>query len=274
VEQESAEVESVKFIDDYVKARKDKNSVLCLGLDPALPDQRSKQTIHKIYCGDVSDCIQQFSMEMIEAAGDYACAVKINSQYTLFALNFKRMQALTESIHNYGMLAILDHKLGDIGQSNDSALYWMQKCHFDAVTFSPYAGNIREATEMAHERDIGIFVLDLMSNPEAEGFQKKCRFNKTPVYLRVAEEVKSAGSDGVVVGSTGHVREKDITEIRRTIGPEKIMLFPGVGAQGGDMAKVKQTGGKNILINVGRDIIYDKNPREKIIEYYEKLKKI
>jgi len=259
-------------MDKYFKARKDKGSVLCLGLDPALPDQRSKDTIEKIYCGDVSDCIQQFSMEMIEAAGEYACAVKINSQYTLFALNFKRLQMLTESIHNYGMLAILDHKLGDIGSSNDSAMYWMEKCHFDAFTFSPYAGNIREATEMAHERDLGIIVLDLMSNPEAEGFQKKCRFNKTPVYLRVAEDVATAGSDGVVVGATGHVKEKDISSVRKTIGEDRIMLFPGVGVQGGDIKKIKESGGRNILINVGRDIIYEKNPREKIVEYHKKMK--
>jgi len=262
----------MSFIDKYLKARKEKNSILCLGLDPALPDQRSKDTIHKIYCGDASDCIEQFCLEMIEYAGDYACAVKINSQYSLFALGFKRLSALNELIHGYGMVSILDHKLGDIGSTNDSAMYWMQKCHFDALTFSPYAGNIAEATGMAHERGLGIFVLDLMSNPEAEGFQKKCKFNKIPLYLRVAEDVSSADSDGVVVGATGHVREKDIEAVRKTIGSERIILFPGVGAQGGDVKKVMAVGGKNILINVGRDIIYDKNPRDKVMAYHKLLK--
>ena len=265
-------MEALNFIDKYVKARDEKKSVLCLGLDPALPDQRNTDVIEKMYCGDVSDCIQQFSMEMIEYAGEYACAVKINSQYALFALNFKRLAMLTESIHNYGMIAILDHKLGDIGSSNDSALYWIQKCHFDAVTFSPYAGNIREATEMAHDRDIGLIVLDLMSNPEAEGYQRKCRFNKTPVFMKVAEDVKTAGSDGVVIGATDHVRERDIEGIRKIIGNERIILFPGVGSQGGDAKKVMSAGGRNILVNVGRDIIYDKNPREKVIHYSELLR--
>ncbi|MBD3388210.1 MAG: orotidine-5'-phosphate decarboxylase [Candidatus Altiarchaeales archaeon] len=259
------------FIDEYVRARDEKSSVLCVGLDPALPDQRRSDVIKKQYPGDLGDVLMQFSMEVVDSVQENCCAVKINSQYMLFALSYNKLESLNQLIHSYGLLSILDHKLGDIGSTNDSAFYWAQKCGFDAITFSPYAGNIREATDMAHHRELGIIVLDLMSNPEAEGFQKKTRFNQTPLFVRVAEDVKSARSDGVVVGATSHIREVDIQKIRKSVGDDTIMLFPGVGSQGGDAKKILQNAGKNIIINVGRNIIYNDNPGRAAQQYNERM---
>ena len=260
------------FLDEYLRVREEKDSILCVGLDPALPDQRRNDVIKKQYPGDAGDVILQFSMEVVDAVADHCCAVKSNSQYMLFALSHNKLESLNQLIHSHGLLSILDHKLGDIGPSNDSALYWIKKCGFDAVTFSPYAGNIREATDMAHHRELGILVLDLMSNPEAEGFQKKTRFNQTPLFVRVAEDVKAAGSDGVVVGATDHVREVDIQKIRKCIGKETIMLFPGVGSQGGDVKKILANAGRNVLVNVGRNIIYDSDPGGTASEYNKRIR--
>ncbi|MFH1055838.1 MAG: orotidine-5'-phosphate decarboxylase [Candidatus Altiarchaeota archaeon] len=262
----------MNFIKEYVRVSDEPTSNLCVGLDPALPEQRRSDVIKKQYAGDAGDIILQFSLDIVDAVGDHCCAIKTNSQYALFALSHNKLETLNQEIHKHGLLSILDHKLGDIGSTNDSALYWAKKCGFDAITFSPYAGNIREATEMAHQRELGIFVLDLMSNPEAEGFQKRTRFNETPLFLRVADDSKSAGSDGVVVGATDHVREVDIQKIRKTIGPNTIILFPGIGSQGGDVKKVFSNGGKNILINVGRHIIYANDPGKTAEEYNKRLK--
>jgi orotidine 5'-phosphate decarboxylase subfamily 2 len=261
----------MRFIDEYVRVKGEKDSILCVGLDPALPDQRRTNVITKNYPGDVGDVLYQFSMEVVDAVAEHCMAVKTNSQYALFALSSTKLESLNQQIHGHGLLSILDHKLGDIGSSNDSALYWAKKCGFDAITFSPYAGNIREATDMAHHRGLGIFVLDLMSNPEAEGFQRKTRFNQTPLFVRVAEDVKAAGGDGVVVGATAHVREVDILKIRKTVGADTIMLFPGVGSQGGDAKKIMQNAGANILINVGRDILYSADPGKTAAEYNKRL---
>jgi len=262
----------MNFLQDYLKARKEKQSILCVGLDPALSEQRRSDTIPGKYPGNDSDVILQFSMDIVEAVAENCMAVKCNSQYMLFALNYGRLSTLNQLIHSHGLLSILDHKLGDIGSTNDSAFYWAKKSGFDAITFSPFAGNIREATETAHLRDLGIFVLDLMSNPEAEGFQKKTRFNETPLFVRVADDSRHAGSDGLVVGATDHVREVDIMKIRKTAGENSIILFPGIGSQGGDAKKVLSNGGKNILINVGRHIIYANDPGKSAEEYNRRLK--
>ncbi len=262
------------FLEDYNRVREEKNSVLCVGLDPALPDQRHNNVIQKIYAGDSGDAILQYCLEIVDEVADHCCAIKANSQYILFALNQPKLEILNAAIHEYGLLSILDHKLGDIGSSNESALYWAKKCGFDAITFSPYAGNIREATDMAHEMDLGIFVLDLMSNPEAEGFQKKAKFNNTPIYMRVAEDARHAESDGIVVGATGHVRETELMKIRKGFGDKRIILFPGIGIQGGDLNNAITYGGKNILLNVGRGIIYAPNPREAAEKFNEAINKL
>ncbi|MFH1403185.1 MAG: orotidine 5'-phosphate decarboxylase [Candidatus Altiarchaeota archaeon] len=255
------------FTEKYVQARDEKKSRLCLGLDPALPDQRRTDVMREIYPGDSGDAILQYCIDMVESVSDYCSAVKANSQYVLFALSPSKLEALNQAIHDKGMISILDHKLGDIGASNDSAFYWAKKCGFDAITFSPYAGNIRDATDMAHHRDLGIIVLDLMSNPEAEGFQKKAKFNTTPFFVRVAEDAKHAGSDGVVVGATGHIREVDVKKIRGIVGEKCLILFPGIGNQGGDIKKAVENGGKNILINVGRGILYSTDPVKAAMKY-------
>jgi orotidine 5'-phosphate decarboxylase subfamily 2 len=262
----------MNFIDEYDRVRKEKDSILCVGLDPALPDQRRSDVMKKQYPGDPGDAIMQFCMEIIDSVHENCSAIKINSQYVLFALSQNKLEALNRQIHQYGIMSILDHKLGDIGSSNDSAMYWIKKCGFDAFTFSPFAGNIREATDMAHHRDLGIFVLDLMSNPEAEGFHKKTRFNETPLFVRIADDSKHAGSDGLVVGATDHVREVDIQKIRKTTGDERIILFPGIGSQGGDVKKIFANAGKNIIINVGRHIIYSNDPRSAAEEYNKRLR--
>jgi orotidine 5'-phosphate decarboxylase subfamily 2 len=263
----------MSFIDEYKKAREEKDSILCVGLDPALPEQRRANTIKKQYPGDDGDIILQYCMEIVDAVQEDCVAVKMNSQFVLFALSNRKLESLNQLIKSYGLLSILDHKLGDIGSSNESALYWTGKCGFDAITFSPFAGNIREATEMAHHRDLGIIVLDLMSNPEAEGYHKKTRFNETPLFHRIADEVNHAGSDGVVVGATNHVREVDIQKIRKLIGDEPIMLFPGVGSQGGETKKIFENAGENILVNVGRHIIYSNDPGKTANDYNKRLRR-
>ncbi len=250
----------MKFYKEYDKIREEKDSLLCVGLDPALPDQRRSNVIKTKYPGDEGDIILQYCMEMIEAVADHCMAIKMNTQYVLFALSANKLESLNQMIHSFGLMSILDHKIGDIGSSNESGFYWTNKCGFDAITYSPFAGNIREATDMAHAKNLGIFVLDLMSNPEAEGFQKKTRFNETPLFMRIAEDSRTVGADGVVVGVTNHIREVDIQKIRKLVGEETIMLFPGVGYQGGDSKKIFDNAGDRVIINIGRDIIYNDDP--------------
>jgi orotidine 5'-phosphate decarboxylase subfamily 2 len=256
------------FIQVFEEALQAKNSILCIGLDPALPQQRKHNVIPSKYLDKENEARLNFCLDLLDETADFCVAAKPNEQY-LRGFTTNNHKKLTDSIRKHGLLSIYDCKLGDIRDTAESALFYYHKWGYDGITFNPFPGNIGEVVGIAHSYDpqIGIIVLTLMSNPEAETFMKHATIARTPVYLKIAADVKEYGADGCVVGATGHVTEKDLISIRQRVGTDKVLLIPGIGAQKGDPEKVVKTGGQNILINVGRDIIYSDNPRKKAEEY-------
>jgi len=254
-----------------------KDSVLCIGLDPALPQQRNNNTIPSKYIDryNENDSRLNFCLDIINEVSDYCIAAKPNHQY-IFGFSKKEHQVLTASIREHGMLSILDYKLNDIKDSVESSIFHILDCGYDAVTFNPLMGNMRETVGFAHSmgekrrgQELGIIVLTLTSNPEALKYMKNANCPDSPMYLNIANEIKLTEADGAVVGATGHITETDISKIRNTIGDDKLLLIPGVGTQKGDFEKIIKCGGKNITINVGRDIIYSANPKEIAKKYNE-----
>jgi orotidine 5'-phosphate decarboxylase subfamily 2 len=248
----------------------EKDSILCVGLDPALPRQRSQNTIPKKYLeeADENEARLEFCLDMIDQTGNFCCAYKPNQQY-VWGFTKKQHERLTTAIHNADAISILDYKLNDIGATIESALFHIHECGYDAITFNPLLGNIQTAVNLVHKYkpQIGILALTLTSNPEAIKYQIQAIIGGRFLYVAIAEDVKRYGADGCVIGATGHVTATDIKTIRARAGEDKLFLIPGIGAQKGDAQKVIQTAGKNILINVGRAIIYSENPAEKAREY-------
>ncbi len=259
------------FLDNYRGIRDRKGSVLCVGLDPATAEMRDKDVVPgKYFHGKTTgEGLMDYCIDIVKETSPHACAYKINTQYVLFHLNVRQLRKLNDVIHRLGCLSILDHKLGDIGFSNNAALFWIRESGFDALTFNPFAGNIRQATARAHELDLGIFTLTLMSNPESTWVQKDAEVDGTPLYKKIAEEAGKSGSDGLVVGATEGIKGNEIRQVRETVGEDCIFLCPGIGAQAGDINKITDNAGKNILVNVGRAIIYDENSQEKAKEYQQ-----
>ncbi len=239
------------FVKKYLNISNVKNSILCVGIDPAIPSQRNKNII------PTEDRIE-FIKNLVSDVAPYASAIKMNRQY-LIGLTIDEIRAINIHIHQNNMLSIVDHKLSDIGASNISAIFWFKEESFDAFTFSPFAGNVLEATQYAHKKELGIFVLTLMSNPEAE-YQKQAIIENKPLYLYIAELCNSANSDGNVIGATEHITSEEVSELHKTLGENKIALIPGVGAQGGNAKKILYHFERNSLVNVGRAIIYSENP--------------
>lgn len=250
-----------KFLEKYNKARDVKNSVLCIGLDPS-PG------------GLDGEGVLDFCLDMVECTSDYAVAYKPNSQFVLFTLNLEQLKKLNEKIHQTGCISILDHKLGDIGSSNEAAFYWIAEAGFDALTLSPFTGDIVGSVDSAHRHGLGLFILTLMSNPEAVWIQKETLFRDKPLYQKIAVEVNSTGADGLVIGTTDHVTEQDIRTVRELSGEETIFLCPGIGAQGGDLEKILKNAGGNILVNVGRAIISDEKPEKKAKEFRDMIEAV
>ena len=255
------------LLQKFQELKTQKNSILCIGLDPALPSQRDKYVIHDKYITkNDTESKLNFCLDIIDMVNEFCIVAKPNEQY-IKDFSAKEHKILANYIEKNEMFSIYDCKLGDIRDTAESAIYHISQWGYSSITMNNLPGNLEEVVRMAHLRNLGIFALTLMSNDEAVKFMKDSKIDNNPVYMEFAEDVKKYNADGCVVGATNHVTESDIKTIRNIAGDDKIFLIPGIGAQKGDPEKVIKAGGENILINVGRGIIYSENPRQKAEEY-------
>jgi orotidine-5'-phosphate decarboxylase len=269
----------IRFGERYSILRRRKDSVLCVGLDPALPAQRRTHVISATYldAAESSDARFQFCLDRIDAIADAAIAVKPNQQY-LFGFTAAQHRTLTASAHAHDLLAILDYKLNDIGSTAQSALYHLIQAGYDALTVNPLPGNLPALIAYAHAAarqmrgyELGLIVVTLMSNPEAEYMLKTAEVDGVPLYAAIAQQVARTNADGCVVGASDYVTADDVATVRRIVGPKTVFLIPGVGAQGGDVAPIRDAAGDNVLINVGCAIIYADDPRVAAHTFAERL---
>ncbi len=258
------------FYEKYLKATKQKGSFININLDPALPKQRKENVVPSRYVSkEDAETLLNFSLDIIEQVSDYCCSIKPNTQYYLGYTGI--LKKIAKKIHDEGMLVILDHKLGDIGSTNSSAIYWIKEMGFDAFTFSPFAGNTKDTVERAHKNSLGVIVLTLMSNPEAEKMMINTTLNDQPYYLHTAKTVKETKADGCVVGLTGFVEDEYIKNIQEVVGDKVVFLLQGIGPQGGQANKIRYT--RNPLVSLGRAVIYSDDPRKTVKGYRELFKK-
>ncbi|MHC1604544.1 MAG: orotidine-5'-phosphate decarboxylase [Candidatus Methanofastidiosia archaeon] len=255
-------MKKLDFIKNFFEIREEKNSNLCIGIDPAVEGMRKKNVVFIKY--NPPRDILEFSLDIVSKTSDYALAFKPNLQYIL-PLELKEMRELNDFIHEKGSLSILDVKLSDIGSTNKACCYWASRCGFDAITASPFPGNMDETQNMCRENGIGLFVLCLMSNPQASLFMKS-RVGSVLAYEHVAKKIEEFGVTGAVVGATiAYEDAKKLSDILKNA----LVLIPGIGAQGGDTSLIKIFG-KRSLVNVSRAIIFSEDPQKKA-RYYRDL---
>jgi orotidine-5'-phosphate decarboxylase len=140
----------MSFRDRYAHLRKKKSSVLCVGVDPALPRQRRDSTIPEKYLvKDENEARLNFCHDIIDLVEDYAVAIKPNQQY-IFGFTKEQHQKLTAHIKKSNMLSILDYKLSDISDTVASAIFQITEAGYDAITFNPLPGNLQETVQLAH----------------------------------------------------------------------------------------------------------------------------
>lgn len=245
-------------------AKKETGSIICVGLDLAAFGSRRENTLKK----DEKKVL--VILDLINTLSPFCCAFKVNRQYIL-DLSLSDIQRITMRAHEYKRPVIVDHKISDIGSSNDQALLHFKQEGFDAFTASPFPGNIKEICVKGHSHELASFILVLMSNPEAE-WMKESLINDIPLYQhfsRLANEY----ADGIVVGTTGHIKEEDLKSIIEEISG-KIILSPGIGTQGGEMKKIMEVFRNDVIFNVGRAIIYNKNPLNVLKQYNDNIQLI
>lgn len=255
-----------------IKAKiSEKKNNLCIGLDPdikLLPNGYSKN----------EKGIYEFLNDMIQITYNLCIAYKFNLAFYL-SLGKEGIEILEKisnkiySICTNEKLLILDAKVGDIeNTAKHYAKAFFEHWKFDAITINPLMGidSIRPFIEYSNK---GCIVLCLTSNPSNSDFEF---YGNTPLYLKIASKIYEWNqiNDNVmaVVGATND--RSHLLEIKKIL-KDIPLLIPGIGIQGGDLKIIREIYGKDILINIGRSILYASNQREdleiKIKEYIKQI---
>jgi orotidine-5'-phosphate decarboxylase len=241
----------MNFIEKLAKTSRKNRSLLCVGLDPdpmMLPEETG---------------VFEFNKAIIDATADLVCAYKPNIAF-YEALGNIGTDVLKRTRDYIGdeIPVIIDAKRGDIGNTASAyARSLFDYFNFDATTASPYLG-FDSLEPFIQYRDRGVIILCRTSNPGAVDFQSlSCQVGggHKMLYEIVAEKVNSwntYGNLGLVVGATFPV---ELALIRQKY-PDIIILVPGIGAQGGELAQVVKfgvdAGRQKTIITSSRQILY------------------
>lgn len=234
-----------------------KKSFLCIGLDVDL----TKIPSHLL---NEEDPIFAFNKAIIDATHHLCVAYKPNTAF-YEAYGIKGWKSLEKTIQylnsNYPeIFTIADAKRGDIG--NTSSMYanaFFEDLAFDSVTVAPYMGKDSVEPFLAF-KDKHTIMLALTSNEGAFDFQTK-NVDGKELYKVVLETSKSWKNSKNLMYVVGATKAEYFKEIRNII-PDRFLLVPGIGAQGGNLQDVCKYGmSKNVglLINSSRGIIYASN---------------
>lgn len=232
-----------------------KKSFLCVGLDTDLKKIPAHLAAHP-------DPVFEFNRQIIDATKDLCVAYKINTAFyeASGVKGWQSMQRTWEYIPE-NIFTIADAKRGDIGNTANmyARAFFDQKSSgfgFDALTVAPYMGKDSVAPFFEYESK-WVILLALTSNAGSFDFQHR-KSGGEKLYQAVIRAAVQWGNADNLMFVVGATQPELLAEIR-TIVPDHFLLVPGVGTQGGDLAKVVANGMNSqcgLLVNVSRDIIY------------------
>jgi orotidine-5'-phosphate decarboxylase len=247
---------------ELVQHRRQGGKLVCVGLDPNM--DKIGRAVGAFPWTQLQ--LGRFFTALVDATAKTAAAFKPNRAF-FGGLGIDGHIALAQIIAYIRTVApevpvILDPKYGDIGATNDHYVREVFEVFgADAVTIHPYLGREAMAPFLKQEHR-GIIVLSRTSNPGAGEFQDlevpaTGKAPAEPLYCRVARNVATewdtVGNCGVVVGAT---YPDELKRVRAIVG-ERLILIPGVGTQGGDLAaSVRNSLGGDALINLSSSIAY------------------
>ena len=238
-------------------------SLLCVGLDPHRADLARSD----------AQGARDFCLRLIETTADLAAAFKPNAAF-FEALGVEGISVLQQVIAAVpdSIPVILDAKRGDIASTAQAyAKAAFEVLRADAVTANPYLG--RDAlSPFLEDPQHGVFLLCKTSNPGAGDLQDLRVLPAQPggqgslllyeVVARLAQEWNHNDNLGLVVGAT---QVESLRRVRQ-LAPDLWILAPGVGAQGGDLARALEAGlrqdGLGLLVPVSRAISRAPDPRQ------------
>ncbi len=263
------------IIDKYNKRAKTIDSLLCIGLDPdfeKLPERFKAMNNPQF----------EFNKWIIHETHEFAAAYKPNVAFYeakgidgIFSLK-QTMEYLQEKHPN--IVTILDAKRADIGETNTAYVtYIFDWLGFDAVTLHPYLGK-ESLRPFLERKDKVSIILCRTTNPGAGELQDLIVGGSgEPLWQFIAEKVTKewdTNKNCMLVVGANYTEEMRII---RSIAPEMTFLVPGVGAQGGSVRDVMESGknseGLGLIINSSRAIIFADNPAEEARKLRDEIRK-
>ena len=239
----------------------DCSSLLCVGLDPHIPDLKEPTAASAL----------EFCLDLVKQTAPYAAAFKPNAAFfEVFGAEgwtvLKQViEAIQEESYRRGSMipVVLDAKRGDIASTAEAyATSAFETLGAHCITLSPYLG--KDSIEpFIQNSEKGIFLLCKTSNPGSGDLQDIVLSDGELLYEHVAKLAKTWNTKnniGLVVGAT-HV---EATKRVRAVAPDLWFLAPGIGAQGGEMESALKAGlrkdGKGMLIPISRGISRAEKP--------------
>jgi orotidine-5'-phosphate decarboxylase len=254
----------VEIVEDNVR----QFGELVVGIDPSLPDLP-----RFLEQGDANSWIGRYVDLILDAAEGHVGFVKFQSAY-FEAGGLTGLAALSAGMKRAkaaGMGVILDAKRGDIGATASAyARAYLTPAsaggsgdfEADCLTINPLMGpdTLEPFVDCANGFGKGLFVLCRTSNPGAGWLQDKMAGNRL-ISDRVADligglDVAGSGSLSPIGAVIGATVPNEGLRLRRLL-PRAIILAPGLGAQGGDVASIHSLRGTrsgDLLVPVSRGL--------------------
>jgi orotidine-5'-phosphate decarboxylase len=181
------------------------------------------------------------ALSVARQTADYVDAIKINWPLVLSA----GPGVITELARSAPVLC--DFKVADIPNTNRLITEQTVRLGASGIICHGFVGSdsVRAVVEAAGGMDV--FVVTEMSHPGGREYT-------VPVADRLAEMAVRCGATGVIAPAT---RPERIAAIRKIVG-DKLIICPGVGAQGGCASDAIRAGADFII--VGRSIYGDAEP--------------
>ncbi|MDO9301460.1 MAG: orotidine-5'-phosphate decarboxylase [Anaerolineales bacterium] len=250
----------------------DSSSLLCVGLDPHIPDLKELTAASAL----------DFCLTLVKQTAPYAAAFKPNAAFfeVFGAEGWTALKQVIEAIHEessrLGSLipVILDANRGDIASTAEAyARSAFENLGAHCITLNPYLGK-DSIDPFIQNQEKGVFLLCKTSNPGSGDLQDLQLENGLTLYehvARLAQAWNTKNNIGLVVGAT---HPEALARVRAA-APDLWFLAPGVGAQGGELASVLKAGlrkdGKGILLPVSRGISRAENPRQAAAELRDQI---
>jgi orotidine-5'-phosphate decarboxylase len=183
------------------------------------------------------------ALELTEQLVDHFDAIKVGYPLILHA-----GLGIVEEISSISPV-IADLKIADTPNTNRLICEAVLGAGADAIIAQAFPGkdSLVACADCARGFGADLFVVTEMSHPGAEQFM-------APLAERMARLAVESGASGVVAPAT---RPERIRMIRSIIG-DKLIISPGVGAQGGSAGEALQAGADYLI--VGRSVYGSADP--------------